>query len=172
MSGLLPSSSSGRGRSLYEGALLRILTAPDPMLRQPARPMLEPMPEIEALAERMIATAKACQRPVAVGLAAPQVGESVRLFVWRESGESVEWFAAANPEIVDGEGEQTDIEGCLSLPGRSQRKRRAMEIEMEFLDAFSGELEHIRVVGFEARILQHEVDHLDGRLFIDPVGRR
>ena len=101
-----------------------------------------------------------------VGLAAPQVGESIRLLVY-DAGEG--FRALINPVILKRKGEQTEPEeGCLSIPGLRGIVRRANDITVRGLDG-EGRPVRFRATGFEARILQHEIDHLNGILFIDLV---
>jgi len=99
-----------------------------------------------------------------VGLAAPQVGRSIRLLVY-DAGDGLQ--ALINPKIVKKRGEQLEPEeGCLSIPGLRGVVPRAFEIQVHAQDA-EGRPIRFRTKEFEARIIQHEVDHLDGVLFID-----
>jgi peptide deformylase len=99
-----------------------------------------------------------------VGLAAPQVGRSIRLLVF-DAGDGLQ--ALINPRIVKMKGEQREPEeGCLSIPGLRGIVPRAQEIHVQAQDG-DGRPIRFRTTGFEARIIQHEVDHLDGILFID-----
>ncbi len=150
---------------------MKIRTVPDPVLRVPARTVTLG-DQVWKLIDRMVETARACENPSAVGLAAPQVGKSLRLFVWRPDGESDDWRAAVNPAIVARSGKQTEVEGCLSVPGRRQAKRRSAQVVLAVVDPATGRSRTETFVGFEARIVQHECDHLYGLLFCDPgVGR-
>lgn len=103
-----------------------------------------------------------------VGLAAPQVGESVRLIVVDPTaGEhKEEMFVMVNPRISSSSGQYEDEEGCLCLPGLRLPIRRALEIRVEAQD-LDGNPVSRQARGLLARILQHEIDHLDGRLFVD-----
>jgi peptide deformylase len=99
-----------------------------------------------------------------VGLAAPQVGKSMRLLVY-DQGEGLR--ALINPRILKMKGQQMEPEeGCLSIPGLRGIVPRAQEIHVQAQDG-EGRPIRFRATGFEARIIQHEVDHLDGILFID-----
>jgi peptide deformylase len=141
-------------------AILPIRTLGDPVLRQPASPVEEFDDALRALAEDMIET---MHEAPGVGLAAPQVGRSMRLIVF-DIGEGP--TALVNPMLSSQEGEQVGEEGCLSIPGLYFEVRRAMRVTAEAFDT-SGE--PVRIEGEEllARVLQHEVDHIDGVLFID-----
>lgn len=103
-----------------------------------------------------------------VGLAAPQVGESIRLIVVDPTGgeHKEELFALVNPRIVASAGQYEDEEGCLCLPGLRLPVRRALEVKVEGQD-LDGNPVSRQARGLLARILQHEIDHLDGRLFVD-----
>ena len=141
-------------------AILPIRTLGDPVLRQPARPVDEFDDALRRLADDMIETMR--EAP-GVGLAAPQVGRSIRLIVF-DIGEGPR--ALVNPTLSGHEGEQVGEEGCLSIPGLYVEVRRAMRVTADALDP---EGNPVRIEGEEllARVLQHEVDHIDGLLFID-----
>ncbi len=98
-----------------------------------------------------------------VGLAAPQVGRSRRIIVV-DVGEDP--IALINPVIKKFEGEEWDTEGCLSVPGKAGEVCRAKRVEVEGYD-LKGKKVRIKAEGFQARALQHEIDHLDGTLYID-----
>ncbi len=107
-----------------------------------------------------------------VGLAAPQVGVSMRFFVFDEDGENSGFVA--NPELFDLEEEETREEGCLSIPGPFFPTVRALKVKARGLDLHGNAVE-IEAEGLMARILQHETDHLNGTLYIDRLseeGRR
>jgi peptide deformylase len=134
----------------------------DPVLREPARPVESFDEALRLLAEHMIQT---MHEAPGVGLAAPQVGRSLRLIVFDvqdEAGPRV----LANPVLRDEWGEQVEEEGCLSLPGLYYPVSRAMRVWAEGLD-LDGSQVTIEAEELLARVLQHEVDHLDGILFID-----
>jgi peptide deformylase len=103
-----------------------------------------------------------------VGLAAPQIGESIRVCVVEYDGRSA---VLINPEIVKAEGETLGTEGCLSIPGYvGDNIRRAEKITVRSQDAY-GRQSSMSVEGWFARIIQHEIDHLDGILFLDRLDR-
>jgi peptide deformylase len=97
------------------------------------------------------------------GLAAPQVGESIRVIVV-DAGDG--GIALIDPEITLAIGEETDVEGCLSIPGAAGYVTRAAEVVVRGLDE-NGKRIEVRGEGLLARAFQHEIDHLDGVLFID-----
>jgi peptide deformylase len=138
----------------------------DPVLREPAAPVLELTDEIRALIDDMFDTMYAEE---GVGLAAPQVGIRQRVIVVDPREVEIEPFALINPEIVFFSEELDRAEeGCLSIPGLKEIVERPAQVRVEALD-YSGERVRIEAGGLLARILQHEVDHLDGILFLDRV---
>ena len=111
--------------------------------------------------------------PGGVGIAAPQVGENIRLIIvdCRQSQRPCQnhgLLYMANPRIVSAEGEALGREGCLSVPDWVGVVPRAKSIRVEYQDE-KGVARSIEATGFEARVIQHEIDHLDGILFIDRV---
>jgi len=150
-------------------AVLKVLRYGDPALRRRAAPVGEVTPEVRATIADMTET---MYDEVGIGLAAPQVGVSLRLIVVAdEEGRGVQ--ALLNPAIVDRGGEATGEEGCLSIPGVFAPVTRSAWVKVEAQDVNGGPLA-IRATGLRARVLQHEIDHLDGVLFIDrldPVTR-
>jgi peptide deformylase len=142
---------------------------PDPALRKRCRPAEGVGPEVGGLAGDMIETLRAAP---GVGLAAPQVGGEVRLIVVDLSlGEDPgQLHVLVNPETLSAEGEQMEEEGCLSLPGVLERVRRPMRVRVRALN-LRGEEILLDGEGVLARVLQHEMDHLDGKLLIDHLGR-
>lgn len=102
-----------------------------------------------------------------VGLAAPQVGVAKRIIVV-DVGEGL--WELINPEIIFREGEEVDLEGCLSIPGVTGEVMRASRVRVRGLNR-NGQQQVITAEGFGARALQHEIDHLDGILFIDKALR-
>lgn len=142
-------------------AILPIRTWGDPVLRQPARPVERVARVHRRLIEDMIQTMRDAP---GVGLAAPQVGVSERIFVWEQEGEA---GAVINPVMVSLTGESIDDEeGCLSIPGIYYPVTRAEVARIEGIDV-DGEPLVVEGTGFLGRILQHETDHLDGVLFLD-----
>lgn len=152
-------------------AIRRIYLAHEPVLRQVAKPVARFGDGLQELIDDMFETMRAAP---GVGLAAPQVGESIRLFVaeWpedEEDPESLKSYAVVNPVIVRAKGEQEEAEeGCLSLPGYVGDVWRATEIVVKAKDRHGKKI-RMRVNGWLARTFQHETDHLDGILFIDRV---
>ena len=105
-----------------------------------------------------------------VGLAAPQVGILRRIAVVDVTEDHSGLLEMVNPEIIEREGEQTGREGCLSVPGRQGVGTRPMKIKARFQDR-NGDTYEIETEGFEARAICHELDHLDGTLYIDVMDR-
>jgi peptide deformylase len=134
----------------------------DPVLREPASPVDSFDAGLRRLAEDMLQT---MHEAPGVGLAAPQVGRSLRLIVF-DIGDEAGARALANPVLKNEWGEQLADEGCLSVPGLYYPVRRAQKVWAEGVDLDGHEM---TVEGEEllARVLQHEVDHLNGILFID-----
>ena len=142
---------------------LCIVHYPDPVLRKVAEPIEEIGPEVADLAERMIELKIASD---GIGLAAPQVGLPLRLVVACLNGDRDDVLVLINPELGDFQGSTDMEEGCLSLPGIRANVRRPTACSMAALD-LSGNRIFIDAVDLPARVLQHETDHLDGKLFID-----
>lgn len=141
-------------------AVLEIRMEGDPILRQRAKPVERVTKRIHRLVKDMADTMYAAN---GIGLAAPQVGVSERVFV-ADIGEGL--VAVINPIIVRAAGRDVDVEGCLSMPGLRGYVERAAEIEVEGLDV-KGKPVRIEAKGLLARVFQHEIDHLDGILFTD-----
>jgi peptide deformylase len=149
--------------------LLPIRRLGDPVLREPAKPVEHFDRTLRRLVKDMTETMY--QAP-GVGLAGPQVGVSLQLFVF-DDGERGPSFLA-NPELYGGEGEVSEEEGCLSIPGPYHATTRSRAIRCRGLDLKGNPIE-VRGEGLLARILQHETDHLHGTLYIDRLddtGRR
>lgn len=141
-------------------AELEMLTFPHPVLRQQAKTVPKVDAGIRKLAKDMIAT---MQEVSGCGLAANQVGVLQKIFVYDDGNGP---GALINPKIVKASGEQIGVEGCLSVPGLRGDVRRASEVEIKGLD-LRGKTIKIKAEGFLARIFQHELDHLNGILFVD-----
>jgi peptide deformylase len=135
------------------------------VLRQPAREVEVVTPDLEQLVHDMVETMYAAP---GIGLAAPQVGVALRLFVIDLSlGHDPQGLITlVNPEFVEREGMQLEEEGCLSLPGFNATVARPERTVVKGLD-LKGEPRTIEGKGLLARALQHEMDHLDGRVFVD-----
>ncbi len=149
-------------------AIQEILTYPDRMLRQHARPVVDPASdEVRQLVQDLADT---MYDAPGVGLAAPQIGVLLRVAVtdtrWREEDENPDLKVWINPEISWREGEAVFEEGCLSVPGIYEEIKRAASITASWCD-MEGNRHTADFEGFPAVALQHEFDHLDGRLFID-----
>lgn len=146
-----------------------IVKFPDPILQRPAEPVTVFDDELRQLVEDMFASMYDAQ---GIGLAAPQIGISRRLTVIDLSFQKrpEDKIVLINPEIVDKRGKQVEEEGCLSLPDIRDRVVRAAEVTVRASDAFGKAVE---VSGTEllSRALQHEIDHLDGILFIFRLSR-
>lgn len=142
--------------------VLKIIRFPHPLLRKKAKAIKKVTPAIVKLIDNMLETMHAAP---GVGLAAPQVGESIRLFV-ADVGEGP--IAVINPKIIKKSGAQTFTEGCLCLPGVEAPVERAAYVKMKGLGRDGKPLE-IEARGLLATVLQHENDHLDGLVFIDRV---
>ena len=144
---------------------LRLRYYGDPVLRKKAEPVSSVTPEIRELIAALFDT---MYRERGIGLAAPQVGVSQRIFVVdveREAGERLK-LALVNPTLVLHAGVVIAEEGCLSIPGIHADVKRHAEVTFEGLDE-NGARVTVRAEGLLARALQHELDHLDGVLFID-----
>ena len=143
-------------------AVLKVRRYGDPVLRRRAHPVDAVTPEIRRLVADMTDT---MYDEVGIGLAAPQVGHSLRLMVvGDEEGRGVQ--ALVNPVITESGGTVTAEEGCLSLPGIFADVTRAQWVKLEAQD-LDGTPVSMTARGLRARVFQHEIDHLDGVLFID-----
>ncbi len=139
----------------------------DPVLRSPASPVTDFGGELAADAERMVALMRDA---LGVGLAATQLGVMRRLLVF-QAGPDATPTALANPEIEwSSEAAEIAEEGCLSLPGIVVDVERPLHVRVTGRDT-GGEQLRIEASGLEARVLQHEIDHLDGVLMIDRADR-
>lgn len=135
------------------------------MLHRPARPVVDFDGALQTLIDDMIQTMHAAP---GVGLAAPQVGVGLRVFVADPSaGRFIDdLVTVVNPRVVACEGQQREEEGCLSLPGFTARVTRPARMVVEGRDREGGEIT-VEGDALFARVLQHELDHLDGALFVD-----
>ena len=146
----------------------RILEYPDPVLRRVADPVVEVTPAIEALVEDMFST---MHENLGVGLAAPQVGESIRLVVIElpsneNDPQAGTRYVFINP-LLGVLGQRRDMfEGCLSLPGFRAEVNRAESATITYTNLL-GESESLEATGLVAQAIQHELDHLEGVLFFD-----
>ncbi len=142
-------------------AKLKILTVGDSTLRAISRPVDKITPRIERLLDDMIETMRKAD---GVGLAAPQVGVLRRIVVIETPDEGL--FELINPKIIATAGEQESEEGCLSVPGRYGITRRPMYVTVRAMNR-KGETVDINGSGLLAKAFCHEIDHLDGKLYID-----
>jgi len=146
-------------------SLLPIMTYGAAVLRKVAQPVSDIDQELQRLIDDMAETMFSAP---GVGLAAPQVGVSSRIVVITslEDLEKRDFVALINPEIISTEGEEVAEEGCLSVPELRMEVSRAETVRVRALDR-QGKPVEIEGAGLTARILQHEIDHLNGLLFID-----
>ena len=146
-------------------ALLPIRVYPDPVLRVRCDEVTEFNEDLRKLVANMVET---MQRAPGVGLAAPQVGETVRVAVVDASaGQDPSGLAVlVNPAIKERQGSEVESEGCLSIPDFNERVERAECVEVEAFD-LEGDPFHLEAEGLFARVIQHEIDHLNGVLFVD-----
>jgi peptide deformylase len=154
-------------------ALLPILTYPDPRLKQISEPVEVFNESLRGFVRDLEETMQA--GPAAVGIAAPQVGHFKRIVLVDVSGKpnvrNHGRLLLVNPEILSWEGLATGREGCLSVPDYTGNVVRAERITLESSDEF-GRRHRFEMDGFEARAVQHEIDHLDGLLFLDRLVSR
>ncbi len=144
-------------------ATLNILEFPDPRLRAKAAAVEVFDSSLAQLAQDMLATMYDAR---GIGLAATQVGEARRLFVMDVSDTLERPQVLVNPRILEKQGEQVCEEGCLSFPGIFANVKRAGWIRVEHADV-EGKVTTREVEGLEAVCIQHELDHLDGKVFVD-----
>ncbi len=144
--------------------LERLRTLGDPTLRQQTKLVTAFDTRLEKLAEIML---EVMRREEGVGLAAPQIGVLSRVMVWRDPEHEDVEFVFVNPQIV-ARSEQCTLasEGCLSVPGCLVEVERADEVTVRAQDVKGAHLE-LQAAGMVARIMQHEIDHLEGRLILD-----
>ncbi|HLF27234.1 MAG TPA: peptide deformylase [Anaerolineae bacterium] len=164
-------------------ALREIVVVDQPVLRKKAKKVEKATPEIRRLIDDLIETMRAAP---GVGLAAPQVGVSQRVIVVEYGEDEVQptepegpapkpvkkrLYTVINPEITYRSEERVEgVEGCLSIPGWAGRVDRHLAVEVKGLNRAGGKFK-LKVEGWLARIFQHEIDHLDGILFIDRITR-
>jgi len=144
-------------------ALLNILHFPDPRLRDKAKPVKEVDAKVRRLIDDMFET---MYEAPGIGLAAVQVGVAQRVITIDISEERDQPLALVNPEILEKDGIEEMSEGCLSVPGVFENVKRAEHIRFKALDRDGNEFE-MEADGLLAVCVQHEIDHLDGKLFVD-----
>lgn len=137
-----------------------IVKIPDPILRTKSKPVNRVTDRHRLLVDNMTNIMK---KASGVGIAAPQVGVNERVIIISPGNKAI---ALINPVITRSEGEQVGEEGCLSIPGLYGDVTRAMTVEVEALDK-RGNTVTYEMDGFAARVVQHEIDHLDGVMFVD-----
>lgn len=144
---------------------LKLIPETDLILKTPCEPWdwaLNPKPETVSIEMLKVMFANG-----GIGLSAPQVGINKRIFVMGTNEKS---FVCINPEIVSGEGEVKDIEGCLSYPGLYLHVKRYLTVNVKYQNILGEEKIHT-FTGIMARVFQHELDHLNGVCFVNRVGK-
>ncbi|MCG3131322.1 MAG: Peptide deformylase [Phycisphaerae bacterium] len=149
--------------SQLDPAKLSLVRYPHPVLRAKTRTVEDFGEALDRVARRMLDLMRANK---GVGLAAPQVGLSLRLFVCNDTGNASDDLVCVNPSLTDPDGEVEADEGCLSIPGVTVPMRRAAGITLHAQDALGRPFER-RADDLLSRIFQHEYDHLVGRLILD-----
>ncbi|HKQ14514.1 MAG TPA: peptide deformylase [Steroidobacteraceae bacterium] len=144
-------------------ALLQILEFPDPRLRNRAQPVTQVDAALRTLIDDMFETMYAAP---GIGLAATQVNVAKRVLVIDLSEKHDQKLALINPEILERSGVEETEEGCLSVPGYFDKVTRAEKIRVRALDRDGKQIE-FEAEGLLAVCIQHEIDHLDGKLFVD-----
>ena len=154
-------------------AVRSIILYPDPILKQVCTPAKPSDQEVEILIQDLIDTM--VDSGHSVGVAAPQIGTALRVVVVDVSKSKLGkkeqnhgLLTMVNPEIINSTGKKTMREGCMSVPDYTGNVDRAEEIVVQFLNR-AGEEQVVQAGGFEAVAIQHEIDHLDGLLFLDRV---
>ena len=150
-------------------ALIPIVSIPDPVLRKVAAPVTEVTDGIRSLLDDM---AETMYDAPGIGLAAPQINISKRVIVMDCGGEeSRQLYKMINPEIVDSAEDSTVLEeGCLSIPNQTAEVTRPAHVDVRYIDV-DGNTQMLHCDGLLAACVQHEIDHLDGVLFIDHISR-
>lgn len=145
-------------------AKLKILEFPDPRLRTKATPVVAVDDDLRKLIDDMFETMYAAP---GIGLAATQVDVHERLLVTDVSVDQDDPYVLINPEILEKGGVIVTDEGCLSVPGYYEEVERAEHIKVRFLDREGGAAVELEAHGLLAVCIQHEIDHLNGKLFVD-----
>jgi len=149
---------------MYED--LKIILYPDPRLLRMSKPVEKFDQNIKDLAARMLVLMREHR---GVGLAAPQVGQNIRMFVMNSTGKPEDDRIYVNPVLSEPLGEEEGEEGCLSLPGITTKILRSQTMQMTARDLEGKEFVELQD-GYISRIWQHEVDHLNGILLLDRMG--
>lgn len=151
------------------GKIYAIVKYPDPVLARPGAPVTAFDAPLKKLVAEMFESMYAAQ---GIGLAAPQIGLSQRLTVIDTSfkKDSKDKLVLINPEVIETEGKQFEEEGCLSLPDIREKVQRAARVKVKAQNE-KGEWFEVEGTELLARAMQHEIDHLNGVLFIDRISR-
>ena len=144
-------------------AILQVLHYPDPRLRNPAKPVEQVDDDVRRLVDDMFET---MYEAPGIGLAATQVNVPKRVVVIDLSNDNTEPYCFINPKIIAREGEEETEEGCLSVPGIYDTVSRSRWVHVEALDR-DGKPFTLKIDDLLAVCIQHEIDHLDGKLFVD-----
>ncbi len=168
----LPIPHSSPSGTYSRAPVRRVLTRPHRALEERSLEVDPCDPAIVALAHVLTSTMRAS--PACVGIAAPQIGETVRLFCMDVTGHpkarsSAGLVILANPRVIARSDDTVMREGCMSVPHLTGNVARAREVTVEGLEPGTARLVRIVADGIEARCLQHEIDHLDGFVFVDRV---
>lgn len=153
--------------------MLKILTVPNPILRTRVKLVAVVSKRIKKLAQQMAETLIKLKDPPGVGLAAPQVGVNFSLFVFRNKNRittviNPKLLSHSQEEVLDVRNKHTMLEGCLSIPRYYGKIKRFNDVKISYLDENGKEhLEEFKAP--EAIIIQHEMDHLEGKLFVDKL---
>jgi peptide deformylase len=145
---------------------LKIIFYPDPRLKKMSQPVTEFNDQLRQMAGQML---RLMRDSKGVGLAAPQVGKNIRMFVMNPSGEPGDDYVYVNPVLSDPDGDEEAEEGCLSLPDIHVKITRNKRIRMQAQDLDGVAFEQT-TAGFVPRVWQHEFDHLNGILLTDRMG--
>jgi peptide deformylase len=145
---------------------LKIIFWPDPRLTKVSKPVVVFDQKLKDLAGRMF---ELMRQAKGVGLAAPQVGQNIRLFITNHNGEPASDRVYVNPVLSDADGEEEAEEGCLSLPKININVFRSKTLRMKAMD-LEGKPFELTETGYLARVWQHETDHLNGILLLDRMG--
>ena len=149
---------------MYED--LKIIEYPDPRLKKISQPVANFDSSLKALAARMLQLMREAR---GVGLAAPQVGHNIRMFVMNHTGDAKDDRVYVNPELTEASGSEEAEEGCLSLPGVNANVVRDKTLRIRAKDLDGNDIDQVET-GYIARVWQHEFDHLNGTLITDRMG--
>jgi peptide deformylase len=156
--------------------MAKIITTPDPRLREKSKKVREVTPEVKDVIKRMVQLSldweKEHPHELSAAMAAPQMGELIRVIIVRENLDDKDdqsFTALINPEIIKAEGELIeDYEGCLSVPAIYGKVKRPKKVRLRAM-LEDGTMVRLKATDGLARTLLHEVDHLDGVLFVDHI---